>query len=318
MSQYEHTLDYQFSEEQKKFLFDNGYLVIEGMFSEEQCDRLYNEIKQRLLGFGYDTEDSETWKIDHSGFFDVWHCPTFYEMRQDPRLYSIFAQLLRRHDIICSIDRVSVKPPYYLDIEVNGKKMRKTFAYFHNEFPIHNDMNLWHLETRMYQAGICLLDCPKGHGGFRCVPKFHKLDNIRKYRKDCLEGKYGLLNREPPPESCLFNWFLDNDLIKKECIEIPMKKGDYVIWNSRLPHSNSVNMSNSWRIHCFIQFVQSDFNPEYNQVVKYSVETGKKPSLFPSGTQTDKSNLDHEMQFQQQIIDNITPLGRKIFGIEPW
>jgi len=287
-------------------------------FSEEQCDRLVNEIKERLLALGYDTENSNTWNIDSTGFFDVWHCPTFYEFRQDPRLYSVFAQLLRRHDIICSIDRVSVKPPFYVDVEVKGKIVRKNFGHLHSEFPIHNDMNLWYLQHKMYQGGVCLLDCPKGHGGFRCIPKFHKLDAIRKYRKECLEGNYGLLNRQPPSEISLFNWFLDKSLIKNGCIEIPMKKGDYIIWNSRLPHSNAVNISNSWRMHCFIQFIQSDFNIKYNEMVNYSVETGEKPYLFPSGTSTDKSNITHEVQYQQQIHGRITPLGRKIFNFEPW
>jgi len=205
-----------------------------------------------------------------------------------------------------------------MDIEFKGKQMRKTFPQFHLEFPIHNDMNLWHLDKKMYQGGLCLLDCPEGHGGFRCIPKFHKLENIRKYRKECLEGKYGLLNREPPPEEYLFNWFLDPDLIKSNCIEIPMKKGDYIIWNSRIPHSNAVNKSNCWRMHCFVQFIQSDFSQHYNEVVKLSVETGRKPTAFPSGTSTGELNMDHEVQHQQQVLEKITPLGRKIFHFEQW
>jgi ectoine hydroxylase-related dioxygenase (phytanoyl-CoA dioxygenase family) len=316
LSQYEHTLDYELNEDQKKFLFDNGYVVLENFYTKEQCEIMANEIKQRCLDAGYNFDDDKTWS-DSSGFLDIWHCPSFYNLRQDSRLYAIFSQLLRRHDLICSIDRVSVKPPYYLEYESFGKMQKKIFGRLHVEFPVHNDMNLWTLDKKMYQGGLCLLDCPVGNGGFRCIPGFHKLDRIREYRNACKEGKYGVLSKRPPPKTSLFNWFLDKDMIKNECKEIPMKMGDFIIWSSRLPHSNAVNTSNRWRMHCFTQYLTSDFNPLYNETVKESVESGIKPKLYPSGIEVgNRHNEDVEVKYHNQV--NVTPFGRKIFGMEKW
>jgi hypothetical protein len=42
---------------------------------------------------------------------DIWHNPTYYAMRQDPRLYSIFAQVLNEPHLTVSIDRVCLNAP---------------------------------------------------------------------------------------------------------------------------------------------------------------------------------------------------------------
>lgn len=134
--------------------------------------------------------------------------------------------------------------------------------------PIHNDMSLWDLSERKYQGSVCLLDCPVGHGGFRCIPGFHKLEKIRNYRQDCLSGKYGILNMYP--SEGVFNLFLDEDYIKEHCLEIPMEKGDFIVWNSRLPHSNAVNRSPNWRMQCFIQYLPTNSIEGYAETVLLS------------------------------------------------
>jgi hypothetical protein len=45
------------------------------------------------------------------GFVDIWHNPTYYAMRQDPRLYSIFAQVLNEPHLTVSLDRVCLNAP---------------------------------------------------------------------------------------------------------------------------------------------------------------------------------------------------------------
>lgn len=52
---------------------------------------------------------------------DLWHLPAYYEMRQDPRLYSVFAQILRDPKLTVSLDRVSMKIPAWIEIEENNQ-----------------------------------------------------------------------------------------------------------------------------------------------------------------------------------------------------
>ena len=43
--------------------------------------------------------------VASAGLYDIWHTPTYYQLRTNEKLYSVFAQLLREHDLTVSIDR---------------------------------------------------------------------------------------------------------------------------------------------------------------------------------------------------------------------
>ncbi len=51
----------------------------------------------------------------------MWHLPAYYELRQDPRAYSIFAQILKDPKLTVSLDRVSFKTPAWVEVEKDGK-----------------------------------------------------------------------------------------------------------------------------------------------------------------------------------------------------
>jgi hypothetical protein len=59
---------------------------------------------------------------------DLWHLPAYYELRQDPRIYSVFAQILNDPKLTVSLDRVSLKPPAYVEIEENGQKKVRSLS----------------------------------------------------------------------------------------------------------------------------------------------------------------------------------------------
>ena len=41
-------------------------------------------------------DDLLSWEpLRFCGFFDIWNNPMYYQLRQEPKLYSIFSQLLR-------------------------------------------------------------------------------------------------------------------------------------------------------------------------------------------------------------------------------
>ena len=112
--------------------------------------------------------------------------------------------------------------------------------------------------------------------------------------------------------------YKDHEAINRDLIEIPMKKGDFLIWSNRLPHGNALNTSNKWRLQCFVRYVASaeDRTNAYRREVRKSVETGMKPTMFSTGNVISQQNKEWEMPYQKEIA--ITDLGKKLLGFEPW
>jgi len=255
--------------------------------------------------------------------------------------YSLFAQLLHQPHLTVSLDRLCMKPPAYANVPlVGGGTKRATF--FSSELPIHNDMDLWDLSETKYQVravvslvrtwidtigvwqcGIALGDCPPGGGGFRCVPGFHKLSQVRAYRKNYEAGQfhptaeaYGqtLRIRQRPPTGT-FQWMLDTAVTGK-AKEIPLEKGDAVIWNSRLPHSNLPNKLPQWRVHCYVRFIPATpSHEEYRKEVKRCAESGEKPMLYSTENSTGGGR---NWEVQGHALPELTPTGRKVLGLDSW
>lgn len=321
LKKYPHVFDYSFSETELKFLDEKGYLVLKQIIPIETCDRMVEEIVERgKLLYHLDQQNYLTWKVvEGDGFLDIWHNPAYYEIRQNPKLYSIFAQLLREPNLVVSLDRICLKPPSWIEIEENN--IKKKIEFHQTDFKIHNDMNLWKLEEPMYQGGLALNDCPVGGGGFRCIPGFHKLQKIQQYRNQYEQGIFHMKNHlgigpQPPPVGS-FNFFLDRDMIKQETKEIPLEKGDFIIWNSRLPHSNTPNWSTNWRIHCYVRYMSAKKYDDYLDEVRECMNTGRKPRFYSTGyVGTGSENRTCEMPYHQK--PKLTWLGERLLGEKPW
>jgi hypothetical protein len=325
LAKHEHTFDFQLGEEQIKFLEDNGYLVIENFFSQEVVDRCVEQMFLRACMLtGLVKDNHATWTHDVlgvNGFVDLWHLPAYYEMRTDPKLYSLFAQVLRDPKLTVSLDRVSMKPPAWIEKEVDGQVTKLTFPRLHGKLSVHTDLNLWYLGGPAYQGSVCLSDCPVGGGGFVCLPGHHKLEKIRNYRTKYESGEFGgsLGNKRMPPyEEDVFLNYADFDTVKSEVKEIPMKKGDFLIWSSRLPHANAVSTSNQWRLQCFIRCIPRScaYYEKYRQDTARAAKIGRKPDMFSSGNDTDRGNMSWECVFHE--VPKTTELGKKMLGLAEW
>jgi ectoine hydroxylase-related dioxygenase (phytanoyl-CoA dioxygenase family) len=224
-----------------------------------------------------------------------------------------------------------MKPPAFLDVpdpDSDGATFQR-YTTEQGEFPIHTDMNLWYLQETKYQGGAALDHCPIGGGGFRCVPGFHKLEHIREYRKRFETGQFHFISTDsagnkrrpakmqPPSADSVFEFFLDDDW-KAKYIEVPLEKGDFVVWNSRLPHSNLPNTSDRWRVHCYIRFVPADVaHQRYREEVKRAADTGAKPKFYSTGNRTSEYYDKWEMD-GHDLSDVLSPLGRKLVGLQEW
>jgi len=320
-SQSKEAFSFPLTNEQLNHMDQYGYVVFKNFMSKAFCNKMISELSDLLKSIGIDMSDPSTHSKITSDTFPSYHLPTQYEFRTNPKLYSIFAQLLKTHRLTTSIDRIGLQPP------VKDEKTSESLIQGNLKRTLHHDLNLFHLPPnhRMYQAGLAILDCPELGGGFKCIPKFH--NQIEKYHKDCHDGKFGEF--QIPPENRRFNIFLDTKLAREKGRQIAMEQGDLIVWDSRLPHNGAINTMNQWRIQAFARMVAMDgpctypeeqyLNTQYRDCVKIAASSGESPTLYSTHNRVmeDTSYILHEPhQIHKGILKN--PLSRKLLGFEDW
>jgi len=312
-------MDWPLSENDLKFMDENGYLVVKNVVEDEICDKLIRQGFNRAKTlFQFDKEDEDTWSaIPFHGIVDIWHAPALYELRQHPNIYSIFSQLLKTNKLCVSVDRISIKPPCRDDSITN------------DGLDLHTDLNFWHSSPAQpqFQGGLCLADCPIGGGGFFCIPGFHKPERIAKYKQDWADGKFG--TTVPPKKDRVYLNFEDKTYTKNHSREIPLKKGDFVIWNSNLPHKGGLNtLKDHWRLHAYVRFMALD-GPyvtkqdikgvvEYRKMTNKCRKTGEKPTHFSTGNTIKCSPESAVREIPMHTQQKLTWLGQRIWGEVPW
>jgi len=327
LKKHEHCLDFELTEEQLQFMNENGYLVVNGLIEPELCDAVVREIfdvANKLFGFQYD--DESTWdNLCESGIIDIWHASTLYVLRQHPKLYSVFCQLLKTHKLCVSLDRVSIKHPARSDDECIRN------ALFNSSVALHNDTNLWawHPYFNEFQAGVCLADCPKNGGGFFCIPKMHKRKALDEYKKKAESGAFGKNKTQSTKwPGKTFVTFEDHDLTRKNRIEVPLKKGDVVIWSIFLPHTGGFNcLEDYWRLHAYVRLMalegpcttpnQRAWAAKYQGIVRESMQTGKRPERYSTVNRVYADDSE-DLELKTHQVPQLTPLGEKLFGIKHW
>ncbi|XP_055334184.1 uncharacterized protein LOC129585502 [Paramacrobiotus metropolitanus] len=336
LQNFEHALDYTFSEEDLQFLETNGYLVLRGIIPAEDIDQLVQEALSYVRKTGINIQDPSTWHLMPQGLgvFDIWHTPTYNRLRQHPLLYSVFAQLLKTGNLTVSVDRISLKAPCV------DEQQAAQHADTNANLRLHTDLNFWHADPQqpVYQGGLCLQDCPVGGGGFFCVPGFHRPEVIEQYKQRVESGEYGHPGSVKPPPRITFCRFWDQHLANAEKVEVPMNKGDFVIWNNNLPHNggrNSLlmpwpadqakNRLKNWRMHAFIMFVPLDgpftnpdnleFYTQYQKETRDAILSGGTPVHFATMNSTeDSGGKEIPGGFTKVNPADLTELGKRLLG----
>jgi hypothetical protein len=200
------------TQEQLEFWHTQGYLVIPGVLSKEQCKRSCDVIWD-YLNASADQPDSwyQSSEKMQKIMLQLFRHPVLDQNRQYPLIRQVFEQLWQRTDLVMTTDRVSFNPPETKDWCFPGPDLH------------------WDLELRSpipfaTQGLIYLTDTTEQQGAFCCVPGFHLKINdwIEKQNKSSL----GLQQQ---------HW---QDWPVKA---IAAKAGDLIIWHQALPHGASPN-----------------------------------------------------------------------------
>jgi len=320
-----HTFDFPLSNEQLDFLKEHGYFVVKNVVEPELCERIVSEAFQKSRKyFGFVRHDQSTWHKCHAhGLVNLFNLQSLYELRQYPKLYSIFAQITKTHKLVASVDRVCLKHPCIDPEELNGTNPN-------DDLQLHTDLNYWYSNPNFpqFQCGICLEDCDLDCGGFYCIPGFNKIEKIEEYKNNYVSRVFGNEGTIPPKRN-VFVRFEDKELARREKVTMEMKRGDIVIWYNFLPHSGGFNCNpEKWRLHTYVRFQaldgpcitneDRDVNYIYLDSVKKAVETGIRPNRFSTGNVIKGIKDPKDIEQKDYEMPQLTELGQRVLGVTPW
>lgn len=285
----------------------HGVAVFPGVLSAAQAARTAAEVRAAVTRLhGVDFEDPATWgsALHRQGFTELYHLPTMWENRQNPDLHALFARLLGTERLWVSVDRVGVKRPGRVpDPRRPGQWFDK--PEWGRDIDIHFDLNPWHLPAeRRLQALIALEDTATDQGGFACVPGFHH---------EIADWAAANPRWAKPPEK-VFVRFKDKALTRARLARIAAKAGDLVVWDSRLPHGNSRNHSDRWRLCQYLTFFPAvEANRPLQEEALEAWRTGHRPGVYPGG----KAAFDHGPQVEAtDTPPPLSALGRRLLGLD--
>jgi len=265
----------------------DGYIVVPQVLEPAEVDRAASAIWDFLEmtpdepSVWYDDDRRRRSAIDRRGIVPLYHAQALWDCRQSPSIYAVFAELIGRRDLLVSIDRVNMNPP-----EAPG------WSY---EGFVHWDIDVSRRPLPdQLQGLVSLSDTPEGAGGFQCVAGFHAI--IAEWLD--AQGK-GYCSRFP-------------DISDFRLTDVPVRAGDLLVWRGALPHGNTANRGAAPRLAQYITMTPADqFSPEDIAERIRSFREGVAPRS-PNGAALPASPKANALDVE------LSPLGRRLLGLEPW
>lgn len=225
------------SEEQHEFYWGNGYLVVEGFFSDGEAETLY-ETSKKIATCDFKTilnldreedvlrQNPESKEKDRKALANLIKWVQFH-----PRMVGILEELYSREmGTLQSIILFKEKGSPYQSTAWNPHQDN---AYIQNK-------------NNLYLAvGYPLMDFSPENGGFYIYPGSHKEDILPfEHNNAASQSKVG----ENPGNKCEIP-------DKYEKMDVCLKKGDSLIFHGNLVHGSYANVSNKSRPFIVINYL---------------------------------------------------------------
>ena len=280
------------SDEDLEFWADNGYIIVRQAVSEAQAHCTADALWRHV---GLDPEDSDGWDPDrlHSMMVEIYHHQTLWDNRQAPRVYEAFRQLWGHDALWVSLDRASLSLPSR-DPSVK-------------EPLLHWDIDLHRLPLEFALQGILYLtDTAEDQGAFMCVPGFHKevegwLAKLPWWARLRTRLTWRAIQR--------IDWPYRQDLETLGSRRIAARAGDLIIWHRALPHVASRNRSAKPRLGQYITMSPACADDEAMRTRRVAIWRDRLHGL---GANAKGYEHDHAP------VPELTPLGRKLLGLDAW
>lgn len=278
------------SEEEWQFWITNGYVVIRNAVPIEQVERTANflwEFEEK------DPDDPETWyapprreiqmkELTNTGMVEVYNNQYLWDNRQHPKVHSAFADIWGTEKLWVTIDRANLNLP-----------IRPGYAY---KGFIHWDYDP-ETKPQNVQGVLALADQEdENMGGFQCVPELFRTYDTWKLTQP--EDR----NRFQP------------DITGFETVKVKMKAGDLLIFHSMQPHGIRPNQSgNKVRLAQYISMMPAE---EDNEVLRQWRINSWKERNPPEGYAFPGDPRNWEKT--RYPVAELSPLGKKLLGLEKW
>lgn len=278
------------TEDDWKFWIENGYVVIKNAVPKEQVARLASflwEFEEK------DPNDPETWyappraemkmkELTNTGMVEVYNHQYLWDNRQYPTVHEAFSDIWGTEKLWVTIDRANLNFPIRPGHEYKG--------FIHWDYdPETKPQNVQGVLALADQTDLDM-------GGFQCVPELYRT--------------YETWKQSQPEDRDHFK----PDVTGFEIVKVPLEAGDLLIFNSTLPHGIRPNKSgNKVRIAQYISMMPAEEDNEALRewrISSWRERSAPEGYAFPG----DPRNWEKE-QYETAVL---SPLGRKLLGIDRW
>jgi hypothetical protein len=222
-------------------------------------------------------------ELNHSGMVEVYNHQLLWDSRQEQRVYDAFVDIWDDTELWVIIDRANLNTP---------NRNRRTFSGF-----IHTDVDttLRPLPVNV-QGVLSLVDSDPELGGFQCVPAlFHNFDEWLAHQPADRDG-------------------FKPDISGFEVVQVPIKAGDLLIFNSLLPHGIKPKLSKDRvRMAQYISMSPADSNNlelRARRIASWRERRAAQGSAYPGDPR--------EWERNRYGTATLAPLGRRLLGLDLW
>jgi hypothetical protein len=222
-------------------------------------------------------------ELNNSGMVEIYNHQALWDNRQHPRVYDAFVDIWDRTDLWVTIDRANLNTP---------NRGARAFTGF-----IHWDADTSRVPLPIGVQGVLsLVDTDEDTGGFQCVPELFRTLNSWIATQPA--------GRDP----------FKPDVSGFEIVNVPMRAGDLLIFNSLLAHGIRPNRSdNRVRMAQYLSMHPAEeHNVDEREVRIRSWRDLEAPqrAAFPGDPR------DWEKRHAQAAT--LTPLGERLLGLSSW
>jgi ectoine hydroxylase-related dioxygenase (phytanoyl-CoA dioxygenase family) len=271
-----------------------GFVCVRDVLGAEAIAKTLDELFARFDANSADSIDAFFSKQDHVklglvGISSEIDGPAQLMNRAAPAVYESFVNLLDDEQLFVDHGRMGVlRPTFWRGVE--KPEWRTVDNWLHLDCnPLTNRISVAsvgnahanHDQTKQWlpQGLIALTDAREQDGGFWCVPGSHRIAH-EWARAHNAESKRG--------SSLLVD---ADDPMRAHVQKITVRAGTLLVWNNLTFHANHPNRSERWRV---VQYCRM-----------YPLRTTPFTPMWPA-------------QAFDQHLQIMTPLARKLFGIDPW
>jgi len=268
-----------------------GYVIVRQAVPAANVERLV-EVLWRFDE--KDSNDASTWyapqrrehkmkELNNTGMLEIYNHQALWDNRMEPRVYGAFVDIWDREDLWVTIDRANLNPPKQVKGNPNGF--------------IHWDVDTSIRPLPIGVQGVLSLKKQDGDvGGFQCVPElFQHFEEWEKTQP---------ADRDP----------MHPDMTGLSIVNIDMEPGDLMIFNSLLAHGVRPNHSaDRVRMAQYISMhpaEHDDVGERDERIRLWRERDHPKRDAFPGDPR--------EWERYNTATAELSPLGRKLLGLERW